>query len=57
MYFKPKNGLVGDIIPYYHNSEYHLFYLIAQQDQNDSIKRVFTSWGHYRLIDEQKELE
>jgi len=51
MYFKPKNGLVGDTIPYYYNSEYHLFYLIAQQDQNDFIKRVSTSWGHFVSTD------
>lgn len=46
MYFKPQKGAVGDVIPFYHRGEYHLFYLVAQSEHSSYPKRLCTPWGH-----------
>jgi len=36
LHFKPTDGYVGDIIPFYNNGKYHVFYLKCLEGLNDS---------------------
>ena len=45
-----KNRIVGDIIPFFDNNTYHIFYLKAYQD-NCGWMRFHSSWGHIETND------
>ena len=41
LHFKPTDGCVGDIIPFYDDGEYHVFYLKRLEGLNDSSSPAF----------------
>ena len=43
--FQPKDGYVGDIIPYFYRGKYHLFYL-KTSIKNTGMDRSLQDWGH-----------
>jgi len=43
--FKPKNGYVGDPIPFYWKGEYHVFYIKAPKDST-GFGRLKAGWDH-----------
>jgi len=46
LHFKPADGYVGDIIPFFSDGEYHAFYLKRQEGREDSPGVQLLIWAH-----------
>ena len=45
LHFQPKDGIVWDVIPFYHDGTYHVFFLNTA-DTDDSRRHAHAKWGH-----------
>jgi len=45
LHFKPKVGIVWDVIPFYHDGTYHVFFLNTA-DTDDDRRNAHAKWGH-----------
>ena len=45
LHFKPKEGIVWDVMPLYHQGTYHVFYLNTA-DTDDGRRGAHAKWGH-----------
>lgn len=48
-FFKPRPGVIGDTIPYYHDGRYHVFYLRDHRDPDSY--GIGSSWHHISTTD------
>ena len=46
LHFKPADGYVGDVIPFYNSGEYHVFYLKRREGLDDSPSVQPLIWAH-----------
>lgn len=46
LHFKPADGYVGDVIPFYWNGKYDVFYLKRQEGRDDSPSTQPLIWAH-----------
>lgn len=45
LHFKPKDGIVWDVMPLYHEGTYHVFFLNTA-DTDDGRRHTHAKWGH-----------
>jgi beta-fructofuranosidase len=48
-FFKPRPGVIGDTIPYYHDGRYHVFYLRDNRDRDSY--GIGSAWEHISTTD------